>query len=45
MILEYLKLSVNELWNNKLRSFLSLIGIVIGVAVVFIILSISSNYI
>ncbi len=41
MILEYLKLSVNELWNNKLRSFLSLIGIVIGVAVVFIILSIS----
>lgn len=41
MILEYLKLSVNELINNRLRSFLSLIGIVIGVAVVFIIFSIS----
>ncbi len=41
MILEYIKLSLNELFNNKLRSFLSLIGIVIGVAVVFIIFSIS----
>lgn len=41
MIFEYLKLSVQELINNKLRSFLSLIGIVIGVAVVFIIFSIS----
>ncbi|MEA4873977.1 ABC transporter permease [Anaerorhabdus sp.] len=41
MILEYIKLSVRELLNNKLRSFLSLIGIVIGVAVVFIIFSIS----
>lgn len=41
MILEYIKLSINELINNKLRSFLSLIGIVIGVAVVFIIFSIS----
>ncbi len=41
MIWEYLKLSINELVNNKLRSFLSLIGIVIGVAVVFIIFSIS----
>ncbi len=41
MIFEYLKLSINELINNKLRSFLSLIGIVIGVAVVFIIFSIS----
>lgn len=41
MIWEYLKLSIDELINNKLRSFLSLIGIVIGVAVVFIIFSIS----
>ncbi|SJZ53667.1 ABC transporter permease [Anaerorhabdus furcosa] len=41
MIFEYIKLSVRELLNNKLRSFLSLIGIVIGVAVVFIIFSIS----
>ncbi|MFV0379831.1 MAG: ABC transporter permease [Anaerorhabdus sp.] len=41
MIIEYLKLSINELVNNRLRSFLSLIGIVIGVAVVFIIFSIS----
>ncbi|MEG0076283.1 ABC transporter permease [Anaerorhabdus sp.] len=41
MIFEYVKLSIKELLNNKLRSFLSLIGIVIGVAVVFIIFSIS----
>ncbi|MEG0562811.1 ABC transporter permease [Anaerorhabdus sp.] len=41
MIFEYVKLSIRELLNNKLRSFLSLIGIVIGVAVVFIIFSIS----
>lgn len=41
MIWEYIKLSISELVNNKLRSFLSLIGIVIGVAVVFIIFSIS----
>ncbi|MCI6271728.1 MAG: ABC transporter permease [Erysipelotrichaceae bacterium] len=41
MIFEYIKLSINELFNNKLRTFLSLIGIVIGVAVVYIIFSIS----
>ncbi|NLC96138.1 MAG: FtsX-like permease family protein [Erysipelotrichaceae bacterium] len=41
MIFEYIKLSINELFNNKLRTFLSLIGIVIGVAVVFTILSIN----
>ncbi len=41
MIFEYIRLSINELFNNKLRTFLSLIGIVIGVAVVFVILSIN----
>lgn len=41
MIFEYIKLSINELFNNKLRTFLSLIGIVIGVAVVYIIFSMS----
>lgn len=41
MILEYIKLSMRELLNNKLRTFLSLIGIVIGVAVVYVILSIN----
>lgn len=41
MIFEYIKLSINELFNNKLRTFLSLIGIVIGVAVVYVIFSIS----
>lgn len=46
MILQYIKLSIHELFNNKLRTFLSLIGIVIGVAVVFVIFSISdiTNY-
>ena len=41
MILEYLKLSFADLWANKLRGFLSLIGIVIGVAVVYAIFSIA----
>jgi ABC-type transport system, involved in lipoprotein release, permease component len=41
MILEYIKLSFQDLINNKLRSFLSLIGIVIGVAVVYAIFSIA----
>lgn len=40
MMLEYIKLSIRELFHNKLRTFLSLIGIVIGVAVVYVILSI-----
>ncbi len=39
MIIQYIKLSILELLNNKLRTFLSLIGIVIGVMVVYIILS------
>lgn len=41
MIIEYLKLSFADLWANKLRAFLSLIGIVIGVAVVYAIFSIA----
>lgn len=41
MFLEYFKLSLEELKDNKLRTFLSLIGIVIGVAVVYIVLSIA----
>lgn len=40
MILEYLKLAFRDLFANRLRSFLSLIGIIIGVAVVFVIFSI-----
>lgn len=41
MLFEYFKLSLEELRENKLRSALSLIGIVIGVMVVYIIFSIS----
>ena len=41
MIFEYVKLSFADLWANKLRAFLSLIGIVIGVAVVYAIFSIA----
>ncbi len=41
MIIEYLKLSFADLWANKLRAFLSLIGIVIGVAVVYAIFMIA----
>ena len=41
MIFEYIKLSFQDLLSNKLRSFLSLIGIVIGVALVYTIFSIA----
>ncbi|MDD2591920.1 MAG: ABC transporter permease [Erysipelotrichaceae bacterium] len=41
MIIEYLKLAFADLWANKLRAFLSLIGIVIGVAVVYAIFTIA----
>ncbi len=41
MFLEYLRLSIDEINANKLRSILSLIGIVIGVMVVYMILAIS----
>jgi len=41
MLIEYFKLALEELRENKLRSALSLIGIVIGVMVVYIIFAIS----
>ena len=41
MIYEYLFLSLQDLNNNRLRSLLSIIGIVIGVAVVYTILSLA----
>ena len=36
--LEYIILALNEIFNNKVRTFLTLIGIVIGIAAVIIII-------
>ncbi len=43
MILEILKMSIQSLFTNKLRSFLSMLGIVIGVAAVISIVSIATG--
>ncbi len=43
MIFEILKMSIQSLFTNKLRSFLSMLGIVIGVAAVISIVSIASG--
>ncbi len=43
MILEILKMSIQSLFASKLRSFLSMLGIVIGVAAVISIVSIASG--
>ncbi len=36
--LEYIRLALYEIWNNKTRTFLTLIGIIIGIAAVIIII-------
>jgi ABC-type antimicrobial peptide transport system permease subunit len=42
-ILENLKMAFSTLWGNKLRSFLTIIGVLIGVLVVMIIASVISG--
>lgn len=42
-ILENLKMALSTLWGNKLRSFLTVIGVLIGVLVVMIIASVISG--
>ncbi len=43
MILNILKLSLKAIWNNKMRSFLTMLGIIIGVMAVVILVSITQN--
>ncbi len=43
MIFNILKLSLKAIWNNKMRSFLTMLGIIIGVMAVVILVSITRN--
>ncbi len=43
MIFNVLKLSLKAIWNNKMRSFLTMLGIIIGVMAVVILVSITQN--
>ena len=43
MTLKILKLSLKAIWNNKLRSFLTMLGIIIGVMAVVILVSITQG--
>ncbi len=43
MIFNILKLSLKAIWNNKMRSFLTMLGIIIGVMAVVILVSITQN--
>ena len=42
---EYLKLAVKSIKNNKARSFLTMIGIIIGISSVIMIISIITRYV
>ncbi|MCG8642838.1 MAG: ABC transporter permease [Desulfobacterales bacterium] len=39
-LFEYLSMAFHEIWQNKLRTFLTLIGIIVGIAAVIVIISI-----
>ena len=43
MTLKILKLSLKAIWNNKLRSFLTMLGIIIGVMAVVVLVSITQG--
>jgi len=43
MILQSLKIALESLWANKMRSFLSMLGIIIGVGAVIAIVSVGTG--
>lgn len=43
-MLESFKMALRSIWGNKMRSFLTMLGIIIGVAAVIILVSIVSGY-
>jgi putative ABC transport system permease protein len=43
-MLQSLKLAIKSIWSNKMRSFLTMLGIIIGVAAVIILVSLVNGY-
>lgn len=43
-MLQSLKLAIKSIWSNKMRSFLTMLGIIIGVASVIILVSLVNGY-
>src|SRR5690554_6826971 len=43
MLFQTVKIAIRSLWSNKMRTFLSMLGIIIGVGVVIAIISIASS--
>ena len=43
-MLQSFKLALKSIWGNKMRSFLTMLGIIIGVAAVIILVSLGNGY-
>ena len=43
-MLQSFKLAIKSIWSNKMRSFLTMLGIIIGVASVIILVSLVNGY-
>ncbi len=43
-MLQSFKLAIKSIWGNKMRSFLTMLGIIIGVAAVIILVSLVNGY-
>ena len=43
-MLQSFKLALRSIWGNKMRSFLTMLGIIIGVAAVIILVSLVNGY-
>ena len=43
-MLQSFKLAIKSIWGNKMRSFLAMLGIIIGVAAVIILVSLVNGY-
>ena len=43
-MLQSFKLAIKSIWSNKMRSFLTMLGIIIGVASVIILVSLVNAY-